>query len=58
MYDADSESHRDAIAPRQVPYITQHPQYLNLTIAGGGSYTHGKDLPTVGQLIVEVQREG
>lgn len=41
------------MAPGQVPYITQHPQYSNLTIAGGGSYTHGKDLPTIGQSIVE-----
>lgn len=28
-------------------------QYSNLTIAGGGSYTHGKDLPTIGQSILE-----
>lgn len=50
---ADSHRHRDAMAPGQVPYITQHPQCSNLTIAGGGSYTHGKDLPTIGQSIVE-----
>ena len=49
----DSHCYRDAMAPGQVPYITQHPQYSNLTIAGGGSYTHGKDLPTIGQLIVK-----
>lgn len=53
MDDADSKSRRDAMAPRQVPYITRHPQYSNLTIAGGGSYTYGKDLPTIGQSIVE-----
>lgn len=41
------------MAPGQVPYITRHPQYSNLTIAGGGSYTHGKDLPTIGQSIVK-----
>ena len=50
---ADSQRHRDAMALGQVPYIIQHPQYSNLTIAGGGSYTHGKDLPTIGQLMVE-----
>lgn len=41
------------MAPRQAPYITRYPQYSNLTIAGGDSYTHGKDLPTIGQSIVE-----
>ena len=40
------------MAPHQVSYITRHPQYSNLTIAGG-SYTHGKDLPTIGQSIIE-----
>ena len=41
------------MALHQIPYITRHPQYSNLTIAVGGSYTHGKDLPTIGQSIVE-----
>lgn len=41
------------MAPHQVPYITRQPQYSNVTIAGGGSYSHGKDLSVIGQSIVE-----
>lgn len=37
-----------------MPYITRHPEILNLIIAGGASYTHGKDLPTIGKTIVKV----
>jgi len=38
----------------QKPIITRHPKHPNLTIAGGGSYTHAKDLPYIGRIIVEV----
>lgn len=50
---ADSHSYRDAMVSGQIPYFTQHPQYSNLTIAGRGSYTHWKDLPTIDQSIVK-----
>lgn len=43
-------------APHQVPYTTRHSQYLNLTIAEKGSYTYGKDLPTIDQSIVEAAK--
>ena len=45
---------RDGVTDDQKPIITRHPQHPNLVIAGGGSYTHAKDLPDIGQIVVEV----
>ncbi len=45
---------RDGVTEDQKPIITRHPQHSNLVIAGGGSYTHAKDLPYIGQIVVEV----
>lgn len=33
----------------QRPLIARHPHFRNLLIAGGGSYTHAKDLPLIGK---------
>lgn len=45
---------RDGVTGDQKPIITRHPKCPNLVIAGGGSYTHAKDLPRIGQLVVDV----
>ena len=38
----------------QKPIITRHPNHPNLVVAGGSSYTHPKDLPGIGRIILEV----
>ena len=45
---------RDGVTDDQKPLIARHPKHANLTIAGGGSYTHAKDLPYIGRLVLEV----
>jgi hypothetical protein len=43
---------RDGITQTQDPLISRHPGYNNLVIAGGGSYTRAKDLPTLGKNVL------
>lgn len=45
---------RDGVTGNQKPIIARHPDHTNLVIAGGGSYTHAKDLPYIGRVITDV----
>lgn len=45
---------RDGVTGNQKPIIARHPDHNNLIIAGGGSYTHAKDLPYIGRFITDV----
>ena len=45
---------RDGVTQDQRPLITRHPHFRNLLIAGGGSYTHAKDLPLIGKSIAKL----
>ena len=54
LYQYPAETFRDSVTEDQNPLIARHPNHPNLFIAGGGSYTHAKDLPQVGQLVRDV----
>lgn len=45
---------RAGVTGNQKPIIARHPDHINLVIAGGGSYTHAKDLPYIGRVVTEV----
>jgi hypothetical protein len=38
----------------QDPLISRHPQYANLSIVGGLSYTRAKDIPVLGQDVLNL----
>jgi hypothetical protein len=38
----------------QEPLISRHPQYGNLSIVGGLSYTRAKDIPVLGQDVLKL----
>ena len=48
--------YRDGVTGNQKPIIVRHPHHPNLVIAGGGSYTHAKDIPYIGRIVTEVLR--
>lgn len=54
--DALLNNSRDGVTGNQKPIIVRHPDHTNLVIAGGGSYTHAKDLPYIGRIITEVMQ--
>lgn len=46
-----ADGQRDGVTDDQKPIITRHPNHPNLIVAGGASYTHAKDLPTIGLTV-------
>ena len=53
-----SRLQRDAVTQDQTPLISWHPGHRNLGIAGGASFTRGKDLPTIGETMSNIFFEG
>ena len=45
---------RDGVTEDQTPLISWHPEYDNLGIAWGASFTRAKDFPIIGRTIYEI----
>lgn len=48
----------DGVTGNQAPLIASHPALSNLLVAGGGSYTRAKDLPTNGAYVANLLNGG
>jgi hypothetical protein len=45
---------RDSVTEDQTPLISWHPDYKNLGLAWGASFTRTKDFPTISRKIYEI----
>ncbi|OBT60294.1 hypothetical protein VE03_10279 [Pseudogymnoascus sp. 23342-1-I1] len=51
-------AHWDGVTEDQTPLISWHPEYGNLGLAWGASFTRAKDFPIIGRTIYEILFQG